>query len=75
MVYHPNSPYGKLQEIINSGKCICGNTKKNFKPFCFSCFEDLTDRGFQTSGLYRNGEGGLEKMMDAIEELSYKGRL
>lgn len=76
MVYHPNSDYGKLTAIINSDKCICGNTKKTFKPFCYGCIKELEDeKGFNVKTLYRNGEGGLEAFMDGIEELGFKDRL
>lgn len=71
-MYHPNSPYGKLNKILNNDECICGNTKQRFKPFCFDCFDELKDKDFPITQLYKEGEKGLEGMISAIEVLGFK---
>ena len=71
-MYHPNSPYGKIEATINSDRCFCGNSKIRNKPFCFGCVDDLKEQRFNVSRVYRSGENGLEGILDALNELGLR---
>lgn len=71
-MYHYNSPYGKVEAVVNSNICFCRSSKMRNKPFCLNYLDDLKDRGFSTNSLYRTGENGLEAILDALNELKLK---
>lgn len=73
-MYHQNSEFGKLQSLLDSNKCVCGEDKTYGKSFGYECFKDLKDKNPKLSRnlTFAKGEERLELFLEALEELNLK---
>jgi CDGSH-type Zn-finger protein len=75
-MYHPNSPYGKLQTLIESKICLCGNNKQHGKPFCWEHFRAMMDGDLdiEIKNIIRyNSTRSREYMDSVLEVIDYLG--